>query len=167
MTKWSYRGISEFRQITIKTTIDLIVDVAQLPFATRVAEKNREKIDHQDLKVWRCDWKIWNCRSVSVIPFEIGALGTGMWVNTSMEISKLGTPRIRIALLQKARLLGGTAKIVRRTLDTEGYRIYLLDSLRSCPLPSSLYVRPWKKKQQQKRLIAGYLLDALGKQGHL
>ena len=59
MTKWSYRGISEFRQSTIKTTIDLIVDVAQLPFATRVAEKNREKIDHQDLKV--CDLELQKC----------------------------------------------------------------------------------------------------------
>ena len=54
-----------------------IVDVACL-FDTRVAEKETETIDHfKDLKV-EVQIKIWNCRSVSVIPIviHVGALGT-------------------------------------------------------------------------------------------
>ena len=50
-----------------------IVNVA-CPFDARVAEKETEKIDHfKDLKV-EVQIKIWNCRSVSVIPIVIGAL---------------------------------------------------------------------------------------------
>ena len=52
-----------------------IVDVA-CPFDTRVAKKETEKIDHfKDVKV-EVQIKIWNCRSVSVIPIVIGALWT-------------------------------------------------------------------------------------------
>ena len=58
---------------------------------------------------------IWNCRSVSVIPIVTGALGI-VSKHLRMWISMLGTPGI-IALLQKA-CLSGTAKILRRTLDT-------------------------------------------------
>ena len=92
-------------------------DVA-CPFDSRVAEKERDKIDHfQDLKV--DVQKIWNCRRVSAFTIVIGALGT-VSKHLKMWISKLGTPGI-IALLQKACLLG-TAKILRRTLDAKGYR---------------------------------------------
>ena len=63
--------------------------------------------------------KLWNGRRTYVIPAVIGALAT-VSKDLRMWISKLGAPGI-IALLQKACLLG-TAKILRRTLDTKGYR---------------------------------------------
>ena len=56
------------------------------PFDTRIAEKEREKIDHQqDLKVEI--QKMWNWKSVSVVPVVFGVLGAGtknlmMWVTT-------------------------------------------------------------------------------------
>ena len=85
-----------------------IVDVPCPYFDTRVAEKEKEKIQHvSGLKSGRA---IWNCRSViAVIPIVIGALGT-VSKHLRMWISKLGTPGI-IALLQIACLLG-TAKIL-------------------------------------------------------
>ena len=87
-------------------------------FDTRVAEKEKEKIQH--VSGLKSGSAIWNCRSViSVIPIVIEALVT-VSKHLRMWISKLGTPGI-IALLQKACLLG-TAKILRRTLDTEDYR---------------------------------------------
>ena len=67
----------------------------------------------QDFKVEM--QKMWNCRSVSVIPIAIVALGTVSNKHLRMWISMLGTPWI-IALLQKAYLLG-TAKNKRRTLE--------------------------------------------------
>ena len=80
-----------------------IVNVACL-FDTRVAEKEREKIDHyQDLKGEV--QKIWNCRSVSVITIVIGALRT-VSKHLRMWDSKLETSPGIIALLQKACLLG-------------------------------------------------------------
>ena len=80
-----------------------IVNVA-CPFDTRVAEKEREKINHyQDLK-WEVQ-KIWNCRSVSVIIIVIGALRTAS-KHLRMWVSKLETAPGIIALLQKACLLG-------------------------------------------------------------
>ena len=89
-----------------------IIDVA-CPFDTRIAEKEQEKIDHyQDLKMEI--QKMWNCRSVSVIPVVVGALGA-VTKNLRMWIAKIGTPGI-FNLLQKACLLG-TARILRRTLD--------------------------------------------------
>ena len=79
-----------------------IVNVA-CPFDTRVAEKEREKIDHyQDLKGEV--QKIWNCRSVSVIIIVTGALRI-VSKHLRMWVSKLETPGI-IALLQKACLFG-------------------------------------------------------------
>ena len=79
-----------------------------------ITEKEREKIDHyQDLKVEI--QKLWNCRSVSVVLVVIGALGA-LTENLMMWVTKIGTPAI-LNLLQKACLLG-TAKILRRTLDT-------------------------------------------------
>ena len=90
-----------------------IVNVA-CPFDTRVAEKERQKIDHyQDLKGEV--QKIWNCRSVSVIIIVIGALRT-VSKHLRMWVSKLETPGI-IALLQKTCLFG-TAQILKRTQDT-------------------------------------------------
>ena len=83
-------------------------------FDTRIAEKEREKIDHyQDLKAEI--QKLWNCKSVSVVPVVIGALGA-VTENLMMWVTKMETPGI-LNLLQKACLLG-TAKILRRTLDT-------------------------------------------------
>ena len=80
-----------------------IVNVA-CPFDTRVAEKERVKINHyQDLK-WEVQ-KIWNCRSVSVITIVIGALRTAS-KHLRMWVSKLETAPGIIALLQKACLLG-------------------------------------------------------------
>ena len=90
-----------------------IIDVACL-FNTRKAENEREMIDHyQDLKVEV--QKMWNCKSVSVVPVVIGALGA-VTKNLMMWVTKIGTPGI-LNLLQKACFLG-TAKILRRTLDT-------------------------------------------------
>ena len=49
-----------------------IIDAA-CPFDTRIVEKEREKIDHyQDFKVEI--QKMWNCKSVSVVPIVTGAL---------------------------------------------------------------------------------------------
>ena len=85
-----------------------IVDVPCPYFDTRLAEKEKEKIQH--VSGLKSGSAIWNCRSViSVIPIVIGALGT-VSKHLRMWISKLGTPGI-IALLQKACLLG-TAKIL-------------------------------------------------------
>ena len=67
----------------------------------------------QDFKVEM--QKMWNCRSVSVIPIAMVALGTVSNKHLRMWISMLGTPWI-IALLQKACLLG-TAKNKRGTLE--------------------------------------------------
>ena len=55
-----------------------IIDVV-CPFDTQIPEKEREKVDHyQDLKVEiqkKKKKKLWSCKSVSVIPVVIGALG--------------------------------------------------------------------------------------------
>ncbi|CAH3176921.1 unnamed protein product [Porites evermanni] len=62
------------------------------PFDTRVAEKQKEKIQHASgLKSGSA---IWNCRSViSVTPIVIEALGT-VSKHLRVWISKLGTPGI-------------------------------------------------------------------------
>ena len=71
-------------------------------FDTRIAEK--EKIDHyQDLKVEI--QKMWGTKDVGALTKKLI-----MWV------TRIGTPGI-LNLLQKACLLG-TAKFLRRTLDT-------------------------------------------------
>ena len=91
-----------------------IIDVV-CPFDTQIAEKEREKVDHyQDLKVQIQKKKMWSCKSVSVIPVVIGALGA-VTKNLMMWVTKIGTPGI-LNLLQEACLLG-TAKILRRILD--------------------------------------------------
>ena len=65
-----------------------IIDVAR-PFDTSIEEKEWENTDHyQDLKVEV--QKIWSCRSVSVIPVVIGALGA-VRKHLKMWVSKIGT----------------------------------------------------------------------------
>ena len=62
---------------------------------------------------------MWNYKIVSVVPIVFGAFGA-VTKNLMMWVTKIGTPGI-LNLLQKACLLG-TAKILRRTLDTKGDR---------------------------------------------
>ena len=62
---------------------------------------------------------MWNYKIVSVVPIVFGAFGA-VTKNLMMWVTKIGTPGI-LNLLQKASLLG-TAKILRRTLDTKGDR---------------------------------------------
>ena len=59
--------------------------------------------------------KMWNCKSVSVVPIVLRALGE-VTKNLMLWVTKIGTPGMW-NLLQKACLLG-TAKVLRRTLDT-------------------------------------------------
>ena len=59
--------------------------------------------------------KMWNYKIVSVVPIVFGAFG-GVTKNLMMWVTKIGTPGI-LNLLQKACFLG-TAKILRRTLDS-------------------------------------------------
>ena len=89
-----------------------IIDVA-CPFDTRVASKEREKVErYQDLK--REIKRLWKCRNVKVVPIVIGALGT---ISTEFEnwlqVIKL---RNQVEPLQRACLLG-TARILRKVLD--------------------------------------------------
>ena len=58
---------------------------------------------------------MWNYKIVSVVPIVFGAFGA-VTKNLMMWVTKIGAPKI-LNLLQKACLLG-TAKILRRTLDT-------------------------------------------------
>ena len=58
---------------------------------------------------------MWNYKIVSVVPIVFGAF-EAVTKNLMMWVTKIGTPGI-LNLLQKACLLG-TAKILRRTLDT-------------------------------------------------
>ena len=82
-------------------------------FDTRVMEKEQEKMEkYQKLK--REIGKIWSCRKVIVVPIVIGALGT-FSKNLKTSFKKIGLDYT--LLLQKASLLG-TARILRRTLDT-------------------------------------------------
>ena len=89
-----------------------IIDIA-IPGDIRVSEKEKEKIErYQELK--REIKRMWNIRSITVIPVVVGALGS-----TSKKLKKciveLGVI-INTALLQKAALLG-TARILRKVLD--------------------------------------------------
>lgn len=89
-----------------------VIDIA-CPFDTRVLEKEQEKMEkYQELK--REIGKIWSCRKVTVLPIVIGALGT-FSKNLKTSLKKIGLDCT--LLLQKASLLG-TARILRRTLDT-------------------------------------------------
>ena len=59
--------------VVLEKASRVCIDVA-FPFDTRTAEKEREKIHHyQDLKVEI--QKMWNCKSLSVVPVVTGALG--------------------------------------------------------------------------------------------
>ena len=78
---------------------------------TRIVSKERDKIDNLKYEIKR----IWNCRSVQVIPIVISALGTvsrgfGMWLRQS------GMPYC-IERLQRITLLG-SGKILKKGLDT-------------------------------------------------
>ena len=87
----------------------LIIDVAR-PFDTRVKGKEKEEIEnYQELK--REFKSIWKLRRVTVVPVIIGALGT---VSKDIEkwLAEIGVT-CRLEALQRARLLLGTAKILR------------------------------------------------------
>ena len=89
-----------------------IIDMA-IPGDIRVGEQEKEKIErYQEIK--REIKRMWNNRSINVIPVVVGALGS-----TSKKLKKciveLGVI-INTALLQKAALLG-TARILRKVLD--------------------------------------------------
>ena len=68
-----------------------IIDVA-CPFDTRIAEKEREKIDYY-LGLKSGIQKMWNWKNVSVVPIVIGALGA---VTKELDVAK------ELELLQKA-----------------------------------------------------------------
>ena len=89
-----------------------IIDIA-ISGDIRVSEKEKEKMKrYQELKgeIKR----MWNIRSIKVIPVEVGALGS-----TSKKLKKcieeLGVVMSTV-LLQKTSLLG-TARILRKVLD--------------------------------------------------
>ena len=89
-----------------------IIDIA-IPGDIRVSEKEKEKIErYQELK--REIKRMWNIRSIKVIPVVVEALGS-----TSRKLKKfieeLGVV-ISTALLQKTALLG-TTRILRKVLD--------------------------------------------------
>ena len=91
----------------------LLIDVA-CPFDTRVAEKEREKLDrYDDLK--REIKRLWSCKSVAIVPIIIGALGT-IHENFNSRLKMLDLA-VGVNILQKACLLG-SAKILRKVLDT-------------------------------------------------
>ena len=83
---------------------DKVINVA-CPFDTRIAEKEREKIDHQqDLKVEI--QKMWNWKSVSVVPVVFGVLGAGT-KNLMMWVTKIVT-------LTSESLLVGNSKDLKK-----------------------------------------------------
>ena len=59
--------------------------------------------------------KLWNLRSIDVIPVVVGALGS-VSKTIGQFLEQIGID-IRIGLLQKAALLG-TARILRNVLET-------------------------------------------------
>ena len=86
-----------------------IVDVPCPYFDTRVAEKEKEKIQH--VSGVKSGSAIWNCRSViSAIPIVIGALGT-VSKHLRMWISKLWISKIFRRTLVHLRLAIGCPKI--------------------------------------------------------
>ena len=89
-----------------------IIDMA-IPGDITVGEQDKEKIErYQEIK--REIKRMWNNRSINVIPVVVGALGS-----TSKKLKKcieeLGVV-ISTVLLQKTALLG-TARILRKVLD--------------------------------------------------
>ena len=89
-----------------------IIDIA-IPGDIRVSEKEKEKIErYQELK--REIKRMWNIRSITVIPVVVGALGS-----TSKKLKKcieeLGVVISTVLLLKTALL--GTARILRKVLN--------------------------------------------------
>ena len=90
-----------------------IIDVS-CPFDGRLIEREEEKREkYEDLR--REVAKLWNVRKVVIIPIIIGALGT-LSKNFKRYVEQLEMGQMT-SLLQKTCVLG-TAKIIRRTLDT-------------------------------------------------
>ena len=90
-----------------------IIDVS-CPFDGRVIEREEEKREkYEDLR--REVAKLWCVRKVVIIPIIIGALGT-LSKNFKRYVEQLEMGQMT-SLLQKTCVLG-TAKIIRRTLDT-------------------------------------------------
>ncbi len=87
-----------------------------MPDDIRVAKKETEKIQkYQDLA--RELRKIWQVK-VKVVPVVVGALGN-IPKALGKHLEEIGT-NVRVDLLQKAALLG-TARILRKTLEIQGY----------------------------------------------
>ena len=90
----------------------IIVDIA-VPGDPRVLRKERDKVEkYQDLK--RELKKLWNLRTITIIPIVIGALGA-VSTNIQHHLDSVGC-KLKISDLQKAALLG-TAHILRKVLD--------------------------------------------------
>ena len=88
-----------------------IIDIAG---DIRLSEKEKEKIEkYQELK--REIKRMWNIRSIKVIPVVVGALGSTLkkLKNCIEELRVV----ISTALLEKTALLG-TARISRKVLDS-------------------------------------------------
>ena len=87
-----------------------IIDMA-IPGDIRVSANKKEKTErHQELK--REINRMWNIRSIEVIPVVVGTLGS---TSKKLRREQLGVV-INTALLQKTALLG-TAGILRNVLD--------------------------------------------------
>ena len=89
-----------------------ITDIA-VPADIRIGEKENEKIEkYQDLK--REIARVWNMRTVQVIPIVVGSLGS-VEKNLDNSLGKLNV-NINTSLLRKTTLLG-TARILRKVLE--------------------------------------------------
>ena len=87
-----------------------IIDMA-IPGDIRVSANKKKKTErHQELK--REINRMWNIRSIEVIPVVVGTLGS---TSKKLRREELGVV-INTALLQKTALLG-TAGILRKVLD--------------------------------------------------
>ena len=91
----------------------LLIEVS-CPFDMNINEVEEVKLERYQALKWELK-KIWNCRSVKIIPIIIGALGTvnaklGEWLK-SIDI------KCNIGQIQQASLLG-TGRILRKVLDT-------------------------------------------------
>ena len=80
-----------------------IIDVA-CPFDTRIAENEREKIDHCTRTSKGKYKKMWSCKRVSILFFQLylGHLGSDQKLH---DVGYQGTPKI-LNLLQRVCLLG-------------------------------------------------------------
>ena len=91
----------------------LLIEVS-CPFDKNINEVEEVKLERYQALKWELK-KIWNCKSVKMIPIIIGALGTvnaklGEWLK-SIDIN------CSIGQVQQASLLG-TGRILRKVLDT-------------------------------------------------